>query len=96
MEFYKWDGDLSQLLQNVRDKLNKVAEVKTLYSTNSDFHENKVDTYQMHKKRFNETHVKFENNTFVMIIHRIGLERRRTTVLKKPRNHLSSLGRSSD
>lgn len=27
LEFYKWDGDLSQLLQNVTDKLNKVAEV---------------------------------------------------------------------
>lgn len=27
LEFYKWDGDLKQLLQNVRDKLNKVAEV---------------------------------------------------------------------
>ncbi|XWS72924.1 hypothetical protein CRYUN_Cryun02cG0081300 [Craigia yunnanensis] len=27
LEFYKWDDDLSQLLQNVRDKLNKVAEV---------------------------------------------------------------------
>ncbi|KAK7327744.1 hypothetical protein VNO77_21834 [Canavalia gladiata] len=26
LEFYKWDGDLPQLLQNVRDKLNKVAE----------------------------------------------------------------------
>ncbi|XP_051149339.1 heme oxygenase 1, chloroplastic-like [Andrographis paniculata] len=26
LEFYKWDDDLSQLLQNVRDKLNKVAE----------------------------------------------------------------------
>lgn len=26
LEFYKWDGDLRQLLQNVRDKLNKVAE----------------------------------------------------------------------
>ncbi|CAN1216824.1 Heme oxygenase 1, chloroplastic [Linum perenne] len=26
LEFYKWDGDLSQILQNVRDKLNKVAE----------------------------------------------------------------------
>ncbi|KAK1418496.1 hypothetical protein QVD17_27641 [Tagetes erecta] len=26
LEFYKWDGDLSQLLQNVRDKLNTVAE----------------------------------------------------------------------
>ncbi|CAL5186819.1 unnamed protein product [Lathyrus oleraceus] len=26
LEFYKWDGDLSQMLQNVRDKLNKVAE----------------------------------------------------------------------
>ncbi|GKB08399.1 heme oxygenase 1, chloroplastic-like protein [Tanacetum coccineum] len=26
LEFYKWDGDLSQLLQSVRDKLNKVAE----------------------------------------------------------------------
>ncbi|KAK7281644.1 hypothetical protein RIF29_09811 [Crotalaria pallida] len=26
LNFYKWDGDLSQLLQNVRDKLNKVAE----------------------------------------------------------------------
>lgn len=26
LEFYKWDGDLSQLLQNVRDKLNRVAE----------------------------------------------------------------------
>lgn len=26
LEFYKWDGALPQLLQNVRDKLNKVAE----------------------------------------------------------------------
>lgn len=26
LEFYKWDGDLRQLLQNVRDKLNTVAE----------------------------------------------------------------------
>lgn len=26
LEFYKWDGDLSQLLQNVREKLNGVAE----------------------------------------------------------------------
>ncbi|XP_058201559.1 heme oxygenase 1, chloroplastic [Rhododendron vialii] len=26
LEFYKWNGDLSQLLQNVRDKLNRVAE----------------------------------------------------------------------
>ncbi|KAJ8528181.1 hypothetical protein K7X08_021873 [Anisodus acutangulus] len=26
LEFYKWDGDLSQLLQSVREKLNKVAE----------------------------------------------------------------------
>ncbi|KAG2303841.1 hypothetical protein Bca4012_062807 [Brassica carinata] len=26
LEFYKWDGELSQLLQNVREKLNKVAE----------------------------------------------------------------------
>ncbi|XP_010925218.1 heme oxygenase 1, chloroplastic [Elaeis guineensis] len=25
LEFYKWDGDLSQLLQNVREKLNQVA-----------------------------------------------------------------------
>lgn len=25
LEFYKWDGDLSELLQNVREKLNKVA-----------------------------------------------------------------------
>ncbi|KAL5552104.1 hypothetical protein UlMin_002280 [Ulmus minor] len=24
LEFYKWDGDLSRLLQNVREKLNKV------------------------------------------------------------------------
>lgn len=27
LEFYKWDGDLSQLLQNVREKLNEVAQV---------------------------------------------------------------------
>nr|GEX26322.1 heme oxygenase 1, chloroplastic-like [Tanacetum cinerariifolium] len=26
LEFYKWDGDLPYLLQNVRDKLNKVAQ----------------------------------------------------------------------
>ncbi|PHT73472.1 hypothetical protein T459_24257 [Capsicum annuum] len=26
LEFYKWDGELSLLLQNVIDKLNKVAE----------------------------------------------------------------------
>ena len=33
LEFYKWDGDLSELLQNVRDKLNKVAEVCRLSCT---------------------------------------------------------------
>lgn len=26
LEFYKWEGELSELLQNVRDKLNKVAQ----------------------------------------------------------------------
>lgn len=26
LEFYKWEGELSQLLQNVRDKINRVAE----------------------------------------------------------------------
>ncbi|CAH9136156.1 unnamed protein product [Cuscuta epithymum] len=26
LEFYKWEGDISQLLQNVREKLNKVSE----------------------------------------------------------------------
>lgn len=26
LEFYKWDGDLTQLLQNVREKLNRVAQ----------------------------------------------------------------------
>ncbi|XP_022897289.1 heme oxygenase 1, chloroplastic-like isoform X2 [Olea europaea var. sylvestris] len=26
LEFYKWDGNLSELLQNVREKLNRVAE----------------------------------------------------------------------
>lgn len=25
LEFYKWEGNLSQLLQNVRNKLNEVA-----------------------------------------------------------------------
>ncbi|KAL5542950.1 hypothetical protein UlMin_010660 [Ulmus minor] len=28
LEFYKWDGNLSQLLQNVREKLNKVVEIR--------------------------------------------------------------------
>lgn len=27
LEFYKWDGDLTMILQNVREKLNKVAQV---------------------------------------------------------------------
>lgn len=27
LEFYKWDGELSQLLSAVKDNLNKVAEV---------------------------------------------------------------------
>jgi hypothetical protein len=27
LEFYKWEGNLSQLLQNVRSKLNQVASV---------------------------------------------------------------------
>lgn len=30
LEFYKYEGELPQLLQNVRDKLNKVGEVRTL------------------------------------------------------------------
>ncbi|RWW14998.1 hypothetical protein GW17_00021173 [Ensete ventricosum] len=28
LEFYQWDGDLSQMLQNVREKLNRVASVR--------------------------------------------------------------------
>ncbi|XVF76683.1 hypothetical protein PTKIN_Ptkin13bG0286500 [Pterospermum kingtungense] len=34
LEFYKWNGDLSQLLQNVRNKLNKVAESWTIEEKN--------------------------------------------------------------
>lgn len=30
LEFYKYEGELPQLLQNVRDKLNKVGEVRPL------------------------------------------------------------------
>lgn len=35
LEFYKWDGDLSQLLQAVREKLNAVAAVNLKNSPNS-------------------------------------------------------------
>ena len=31
LEFYKWDGNLRQLLQNVRDRLNLVAEVGVFF-----------------------------------------------------------------
>ncbi|XLR39659.1 heme oxygenase 1, chloroplastic-like [Arachis duranensis] len=37
LEFYKWDGNLSQLLQNVRDKLNKVTEGWTEEETEKTF-----------------------------------------------------------
>ena len=33
LEFYKWEGDLSQLLENVREKLNKVTEVSHCVSS---------------------------------------------------------------
>lgn len=29
LEFYKYEGELPQLLQNVRDKLNTLGEVRT-------------------------------------------------------------------
>lgn len=29
LEFYKWEGDLQELLQSVREKLNSVAEVSS-------------------------------------------------------------------
>ncbi|CAB4288615.1 unnamed protein product [Prunus armeniaca] len=32
LEFYKWDGELPQLLQNVREKLNKVAQFRVCIS----------------------------------------------------------------
>ncbi|KAL3532333.1 hypothetical protein ACH5RR_005854 [Cinchona calisaya] len=41
LEFYKWDGDLSQLLQNVRDKLNRVAESWTREEKNHCLEETK-------------------------------------------------------
>ena len=28
LEFYKWDGELSELLTGVKEKLNQVAEVR--------------------------------------------------------------------
>lgn len=37
LEFYKWDGQLPQLLQNVRDKLNKVSEVIPWHSSSELF-----------------------------------------------------------
>lgn len=30
LEFYKWDGELSELLAAVKANLNKVAEVRTM------------------------------------------------------------------
>lgn len=27
LEFYKWDGDVKEILASVKEKLNKVAEV---------------------------------------------------------------------
>ncbi|GMN26006.1 hypothetical protein TIFTF001_040792 [Ficus carica] len=34
LDFYKWDGDVSELLQNVKDKLNKAAESWTRSKNN--------------------------------------------------------------
>lgn len=31
LEFYKWEGDLSKMLQNVREKLNEVASVRSSF-----------------------------------------------------------------
>jgi hypothetical protein len=30
LEFYRWEGNLSQLQKNVRDKINQVASVRPL------------------------------------------------------------------
>ena len=30
LEFYEWEGDLSQMQQNVRAKLNRVASVRSI------------------------------------------------------------------
>ncbi|XP_028801254.1 heme oxygenase 1, chloroplastic-like isoform X2 [Neltuma alba] len=41
LEFYKWDGQLAQMLQNVRDKLDKVAEEWTREEKNHCLEETK-------------------------------------------------------
>lgn len=32
LEFYKWDGNLAELIQNVKEKLNEVAGVSSMSS----------------------------------------------------------------
>ena len=49
LEFYRWNGDLSQLLQNVREKLNRVAEVVLLelfFPYNSPWHIPNFDPFR--------------------------------------------------
>lgn len=38
LEFYKWDGELSELLAAVKANLNKVAEVRTTNCVLLSFH----------------------------------------------------------
>lgn len=38
LEFYKWDGELSELLAAVKANLNKVAEVRTMNCVLLSFH----------------------------------------------------------
>lgn len=39
LEFYKWDGELSELLAAVKANLNKVAEVRTMNCVLLSFHQ---------------------------------------------------------
>lgn len=78
LEFYKWNGDLSQLLQNVREKINRVAQVIFFHLITLAF----LFCLSIQKWSI----------WWPFVLCRTGAGRRRTIVWRKLRSHSSSLG----
>jgi hypothetical protein len=47
LEFYRWEGDVPELMKDVREKLNMLGEVNTCAVMSNWFARRFFDTYQL-------------------------------------------------
>ena len=84
LEFYKWDAELSQLLQNVRKNLNQVANVR-IQSLVKD-HKTTHCFLLLCREIFQYHSLSDTGYSFVVPFIRAGPERRRTIAWRRHRN----------